>query len=245
MLAGTVAGALLALLVTRVVSVTARAAAPGLPLQTSFDLRVVAIAAAVYLLVAAALVALATRRAFRGDRGPARAQGGGHMSLVEARDLFGVYPGSNGGVAALQGLTLDVDEGEICVVLGPSGSGKTTLMRVLAGFERASAGSIVVSGASSSGRCPSGAWPTTGPETLGYADQHYWRALAGELTAEELVAVPLGSRAPGSPSALRAPTAFSSESACATGQVPCRVSSPVASSSGSPSVPRWRTGRAC
>jgi ABC-type lipoprotein export system ATPase subunit len=27
---------------------------------------------------------------------------------------------------------------------------------------------------------------------LGYADQHYWRALAGELTAEELVAVPLG-----------------------------------------------------
>ena len=68
------------------------------------------------------------------------------MSLVEARDLFCVYPGRDGGVAALQGLTLDVGEGEICVVLGPSGSGKTTLMRVLAGFERASAGSIVVSG---------------------------------------------------------------------------------------------------
>ena len=68
------------------------------------------------------------------------------MSLVEARDLFCVYPGADGGVAALQGLTLDVDEGEICVVLGPSGSGKTTLMRVLAGFERASAGSIAVSG---------------------------------------------------------------------------------------------------
>ena len=45
----------------------------GLPGGT-FDLRVVAIAAAVYLLVAAALVAIATRRAFRGDRGPARAQ---------------------------------------------------------------------------------------------------------------------------------------------------------------------------
>ncbi len=73
-LAGSVAGALLALLVTRVVSVTARAAATDLPLQTSFDLRVVALAAAVYLLVAAALVALATRRAFRDDRGPARAQ---------------------------------------------------------------------------------------------------------------------------------------------------------------------------
>ena len=58
------------------------------------------------------------------------------MSLVEARDLFCVYPVADGGVAALQGLTLDIDEGEVCVVLGPSGSGKTTLMRVLAGFER-------------------------------------------------------------------------------------------------------------
>ena len=51
------------------------------------------------------------------------------MSLIEARDLFCVYPGADGGVAALQGLTLDVEEGEICVILGPSGSGKTTLMR--------------------------------------------------------------------------------------------------------------------
>ena len=33
------------------------------------------------------------------------------MSLVEARDLFCVYPGADGGVAALQGLTLDVGEG--------------------------------------------------------------------------------------------------------------------------------------
>ena len=49
------------------------------------------------------------------------------MSLVEARDLFCVYPGADGGIAALQGLTLDVEEGEICVILGPSGSGKTTL----------------------------------------------------------------------------------------------------------------------
>ncbi len=113
------------------------------------------------------------------------------MSLVEARDLFCVYPGSNGGVAALQGLTLDVDEGEICVVLGPSGSGKTTLMRVLAGFERASAGSIVVSGVEL-GSLSERRLADYRARTLGYADQHYWRALAGELTAEELVAVPLG-----------------------------------------------------
>lgn len=76
-LAGAVAGLLLALLVTRVVSVTARAATSSLPLQTSFDLRVVAVAAVTYLLLAAALVALATRRAFRSDRGPVRAQENG------------------------------------------------------------------------------------------------------------------------------------------------------------------------
>ena len=72
--AGVVAGALLALLVTRVVSVTARATAPDPPLQTAFDLRVVAIAVVAYLLLASLLVALATRRAFRDSRGPARAQ---------------------------------------------------------------------------------------------------------------------------------------------------------------------------
>ena len=76
-LAGALAGALLALLVTRVVTVTARAQAPGLPLQTSFDLRVVAVAAIAYLLLAAALVALATQRAFRGERGPLRVQEAG------------------------------------------------------------------------------------------------------------------------------------------------------------------------
>jgi len=75
--AGAAAGVLLALLVTRVVTVTSRAAASTLPVRTSFDLRVVAVAALVYLLLAAALVALATRRSFRSDRGPVRAQEGG------------------------------------------------------------------------------------------------------------------------------------------------------------------------
>ena len=68
------------------------------------------------------------------------------MSLVEARDLFCVYPGADGGVAALQGLTLDVDEGEICVVLGPSGSGKTTLIRSVVGVQQVASGTVSVLG---------------------------------------------------------------------------------------------------
>ena len=115
------------------------------------------------------------------------------MSLVEARELFCVYPGLDGGVAALQGLSLQIDEGEVCVVLGPSGSGKTTLLRVLAGLERASAGQITVAGRDL-GRLSQRDLSRYRAEVLGYADQHYWRALAGELTAEELIAVPLGLR---------------------------------------------------
>jgi ABC-type lipoprotein export system ATPase subunit len=111
--------------------------------------------------------------------------------LVDARELFAVYPSAAGGVAALQGLTLAVDDEEVCVVLGPSGSGKTTLMRVLAGLTRASAGSLVVAGIDvlNASERELGRYRR---DLLGYADQHYWRALEGDLTAEELVAVPLG-----------------------------------------------------
>jgi ABC-type lipoprotein export system ATPase subunit len=77
------------------------------------------------------------------------------------------------------------------VVLGPSGSGKTTLLRVLAGFERASAGSVRIAGREL-GRLSGRELGRYRASTLGYADQHYRRALAGELTAAELVAVSPG-----------------------------------------------------
>ena len=111
--------------------------------------------------------------------------------LVDARELFAVYPSAAGGVAALQGLTLAVSDAEICVVLGPSGSGKTTFMRALAGLARPSAGSLVVAGIDVL-NASSRELGRYRREVLGYADQHYWRALEGELTAEELVALPLG-----------------------------------------------------
>ena len=112
-------------------------------------------------------------------------------ALVEIRDLFRVYGSAEGGVAALQGLTLTVQQGELCVVLGPSGSGKSTLLRIVAGFDRPSAGSVTVAGTDVA---MLGRWQAAGfrSRSLGYADQHYWRALAGELTARELVGVQLG-----------------------------------------------------
>jgi iron(III) transport system ATP-binding protein len=51
---------------------------------------------------------------------------------------------SFGARAVLDGLDLEVPEGSLTAVLGPSGSGKTTLLRILAGFERADAGTVTL-----------------------------------------------------------------------------------------------------
>jgi iron(III) transport system ATP-binding protein len=46
----------------------------------------------------------------------------------------------------LRGVDLDVPAGSFTAILGPSGSGKTTLLRILAGFDRMDAGSVVIGG---------------------------------------------------------------------------------------------------
>jgi putrescine transport system ATP-binding protein len=50
------------------------------------------------------------------------------------------------GVSAVDGLTLDIFQGEFFALLGPSGCGKTTLLRMLAGFETPDAGRILLDG---------------------------------------------------------------------------------------------------
>ena len=72
---GILAGAVLAVLVTRVVSVTARAEAPEPPLVTSVDPVLLVVGALAAAGAAALLVALTTRRAFSSPRGPGRIGG--------------------------------------------------------------------------------------------------------------------------------------------------------------------------
>jgi iron(III) transport system ATP-binding protein len=61
---------------------------------------------------------------------------------------------SFGNRLVLAGVDLEVPEGSLTAVLGPSGSGKTTLLRIIAGFERPSAGSVTLGGAVvEAGRC--------------------------------------------------------------------------------------------
>src|SRR5581483_3035596 len=89
-----------------------------------------------------------------------------------------------------QGLSLTVREEELLVVLGPSGSGKTSLLRILAGLDSPSAGSVRVFGREIA-KVPERELDVYRASTLGYADQHYHRVLAPELCAREIVGLQL------------------------------------------------------
>jgi ABC-type lipoprotein export system ATPase subunit len=119
-------------------------------------------------------------------------------AVVDVEDVFRVYATDEGTAAALQGLSLTVQEGEVVALLGPSGSGKTTLLRILAGLDRPSAGRVRVAGIDLR-RLRGRALDRYRSRQLGYADQRYTQALAPELTVAELVSLRLalaGVRAP-------------------------------------------------
>ena len=59
-----------------------------------------------------------------------------------------------GRVTAVDGIDLDIREGELLTLLGPSGSGKTTTLRMVAGFELPSEGTIHLGGVDVTGRPP-------------------------------------------------------------------------------------------
>jgi ABC-type lipoprotein export system ATPase subunit len=109
---------------------------------------------------------------------------------VEVEDVFRVYTTDEGTAAALQGLSLTVQRGEIVAVLGPSGSGKTTLLRILAGLDRPSAGHVSVAGVDLR-RLRGRRLDRYRSRQLGYADQRYTQALAPEMTAGRLVSLRL------------------------------------------------------
>ncbi len=67
---------------------------------------------------------------------------GGGLAAVRVRGLHKNY----GPVVALDGVDLDIGQGEFFTLLGPSGSGKTTLLRLIAGFETPDGGTIELGG---------------------------------------------------------------------------------------------------
>jgi putative ABC transport system ATP-binding protein len=67
-------------------------------------------------------------------------------AVVSARDLVRRYGEGDTAVAALRGVSLDIDRGRLTAVMGPSGSGKSTLMHILAGLDRPTSGEVSVAG---------------------------------------------------------------------------------------------------
>ena len=68
------------------------------------------------------------------------------MAFVEFRDVRKIYKMGEVEVAAADGLSFDIEQGELVVVVGPSGSGKTTLLNMLGGMDSCTSGSIKLAG---------------------------------------------------------------------------------------------------
>ncbi|MVT55897.1 polyamine ABC transporter ATP-binding protein [Bradyrhizobium yuanmingense] len=103
---------------------------------------------------------------------------GASVSLVNLEKRYGR-------VAAVGGVSLDIQSGEFLTLLGPSGSGKTTTLMMIAGFESPTAGDIAIDGASIVAVPPY-------RRNIGMVFQNY--ALFPHLTVAENVDFPLKQR---------------------------------------------------
>ena len=68
------------------------------------------------------------------------------MAFVEFRDVCKIYQMGEVEVAAVSGMTFDIEKGEFVVVVGPSGAGKTTLLNMLGGMDSCTSGTIMLDG---------------------------------------------------------------------------------------------------
>jgi putative ABC transport system ATP-binding protein len=108
--------------------------------------------------------------------------------LVKVRNVHKVYHRGSERIDVLQGVNLDIPQGDFLALMGPSGSGKTTLLNLLGGLDRPTEGALEVAGERidemSGGRLAR--WRS---EYIGFVFQLY--NLIPVLTAERNVELPL------------------------------------------------------
>ena len=68
------------------------------------------------------------------------------MAILQLEDVGKRYPLGEGFVDALQGVTLEIEDGEFLAFAGPSGSGKTTLLNLVGCLDTATSGTIQLDG---------------------------------------------------------------------------------------------------
>ncbi|NND31330.1 MAG: ATP-binding cassette domain-containing protein, partial [Saprospiraceae bacterium] len=68
------------------------------------------------------------------------------MKVIKVKNVHKVYNPKKIPVHALNGVDLEIEEGEFTAIVGPSGSGKTTLLNIIGGLDRPTKGYIEVGG---------------------------------------------------------------------------------------------------
>jgi putative ABC transport system ATP-binding protein len=68
------------------------------------------------------------------------------MAMVDVRNVTKVYRRDAEELVVLNGLSLQVEEGDYAALMGPSGSGKSTLLNLIAGIDKPTTGEVVVAG---------------------------------------------------------------------------------------------------
>ena len=109
-------------------------------------------------------------------------------TLVRVRGVHKTFVRGSEKIDVLQGLDLDIGQGEFLALMGPSGSGKSTLLNLIGGLDRPSAGSIEV-GDVRVDRLPDSKLTAWRARHVGFVFQMY--NLLPALTAERNVELPL------------------------------------------------------
>lgn len=110
------------------------------------------------------------------------------MPMVDARNVRKVYRRGTEELVVLDGLSLEVNEGDFAALMGPSGSGKTTLLNLIAGIDKPTSGDVLVDGTNVSGLNES-QLADYRRDNVGFIFQFY--NLIPVLNATENVALPL------------------------------------------------------
>jgi len=110
------------------------------------------------------------------------------VAIVSLKGIVKVYTKGRETVEVLEGIDLEIDEGDFVALMGPSGSGKTTLLNLIGGIDQPTRGSVVVGGQQLVGLSSSklAKWRS---ENIGFIFQSY--NLLPVLTAQRNVALPL------------------------------------------------------
>ena len=109
-------------------------------------------------------------------------------TLVRVQDVHKTYRRGDEKIEILQGIDLEIPQGDFLALMGPSGSGKTTLLNLIGGLDRPTSGSVEVAGEPIH-RLSDGQLTQWRARHIGFVFQFY--NLLPVLTAERNVELPL------------------------------------------------------